>query len=192
MDKFFLGLGFSYTFSKILPYLTMLVIGSLIGVITTRKRKKSVKAIAIISLLSAFFGIYFAFYPIYEGDFSNSYREPKSKIKFSENKTLTVLALPTCPFCIQSTETIKELKANHSKINIEYWILNGTSADSVKYKKLVGESAVCINKKNTMDLYKLSTGTYPTFVLSNHQKALKVWGNDTFGVRAWDAIIAEF
>jgi len=192
MEKFFHDLGLSYTFSKILPYLTMLIIGSLIGFLTTRKRKKSVKVIAIISLMTAFFGIYFAFYPIYEGDFSNSYREPKSKIKFSENKTLTVLALQTCPFCIQSTETIKALKANHSKINIEYWILNGTSTDSVKYKRLVGESAVCINKKNTMDLYKLSTGTYPTFVLSNHQKALKVWGNDTFGVRAWDAIIAEF
>jgi hypothetical protein len=192
MENFFIDLGFSYTLSKLLPYILMLISGIIVGLLVTRKRKTKIKVLSSLLFLSLFFGIYFAICPIYEGDFSNSFREPKSKIKFSQNKTLTVLPLPTCPFCIQSTETIKALKANHSKINIEYWILNGTSADSVKYKKLVGESAVCINKKNTMDLYKLSTGTYPTFVLSNHQKASKVWGNDTFGVRAWDAIIAEF
>lgn len=192
MENFFIDLGFSYTLSKLLPYILMLISGIIVGLLLTRKRKTKIKVLSSLSFMSLFFGIYFAICPIYEGDFSNAFKVPKSKVKFSKKETLTVLSLPNCPFCIQSTETIKALKSQNSKINVEYWIMNGTPADSAKYKKLVGDAAICINKKNTMDLFKISNGSYPTFVLSNNHKALKTWGNDTFGVRAWDAIIDEF
>ncbi|NBX79334.1 MAG: hypothetical protein EBQ94_02975 [Flavobacteriales bacterium] len=192
MENFFVTIGFSYTLSKLLPYLLMLLFGLIIGITVMRKRKKSLKVIVSVFLMAAFFGLYFAIYPIYEGDFSNNFYVPKSKVEFPSSKSLIVLSLPNCPFCIQSTESIKAFKSKNSKLKVEYWIMNGTPADSLKYKKLVGEAATCSNKKNTTELFKISKGGYPTFVLSDHKKALKVWGNESFGVRAWDAVISEF
>jgi hypothetical protein len=63
----------------------------------------------------------------------------------------------------------------------------------MKYKKLLGNAAqVKLKARFSDDLAVIAKGSYPTFVLSDNNKGIKAWNNDSFGVMAMDEVCGGF
>ena len=111
IEIFFLDFGLSWSISKMLPYVICVLLG-LCFVLLFRRiafRNRWLNRISSFILFVLPFSIYFALYPIYEGDFSNQGSKPSSRIQFPSSKTLTVIVLPDCPYCFQSISLIDKL-----------------------------------------------------------------------------------
>lgn len=188
MEKIFWFFGFSFLISQLLVYVVLLVVGYIIS-------KRLVRFIRFVgvkiglkivgTLIPAI--LYFAIFPIYEGDIYEMSRESNSTIKFPENKSLTVVALPNCPYCVQSIELLNKLvKYKSNEVSVQYWILGSAIDDSLKYRRLLDKNIQI--KRISMDtsILYLTEGAYPTFVLSEQGKAICAWDNNGFGIRAWD------
>lgn len=195
MENLLLNLGLTFTQSKILSYAIFVLLGFILAFLFFKK-SNSKKAIRISISLGLFiipFLIYFAIHPIYEGDFSNNSYSIESKIDFPKKKQLTIIALANCPYCIQSIETSKLLKKKNPGIRIEYWVLSSNLVHQLKYKKLLGKAAqVKLKARISDDLAVIAKGSYPTFVLSDNNKGIKAWNNDSFGVMAMDEVCGGF
>jgi hypothetical protein len=198
MENFLLNLGLSFTLSKLISYLLFVLVGVLLALFFFKKSKnrrisKIPKLIISLVLFVAPFLIYFAIHPIYEGDFSNNSYSIESKIDFPKKKQLTIVALANCPYCIQSIETSKLLKKKNPEIRIEYWVLSSNPIHQLKYKKLLGNAAQVKLKARISDgLAVIAKGSYPTFVISDNNRAIKAWNNDSFGVMAMDEVCGGF
>jgi hypothetical protein len=195
IETYFLDFGLSWSLSKALPYFLAILLGLILALLLKKIRfnKKSIKwAISLFGLLLPF-SIYFAFYPIYEGDFSNQGIKPKSQIQFPSSKTLTVVVLPDCPYCHQSIPIINKIKTRNPKMTINYWVV---ASDSLPAKtrilsKIPSEFRV-FQQHDVVEISQLTLGTFPCFVLSDKKKVNKVWNNNQFGVQAIDEIEAFF
>jgi hypothetical protein len=198
MENFLLNLGLSFTLSKLFSYLLFVVIGILLAFFFLKKSKnrrisKVPKLIISLVLFVAPFLIYFAIHPIYVGDFSNNSYLIESKVDFPKKKQLTIIALANCPYCIQSIEISKLLKEKNPEIRIEYWVMSSNPVHQLKYKKLLGNAAqVKLKARFSDDLAVIAKGSYPTFVLSDNNKGIKAWNNDSFGVMAMDEVCGGF
>jgi len=198
MENFLLNLGLSFTLSKLFSYLLFVVIGILLAFFFLKKSKnrrisKVPKLIISLVLFVAPFLIYFAIHPIYVGDFSNNSYLIESKVDFPKKKQLTIFALANCPYCIQSIEISKLLKDKNPEIRIEYWVMSSNPVHQLKYKKLLGNAAqVKLKARFSDDLAVIAKGSYPTFVLSDNNKGIKAWNNDSFGVMAMDEVCGGF
>lgn len=191
LENFLLESGLSWSASKAFPYLFCVLFG-LILVFIFRKIKIKTKWIFRIILILFFllpFVIYFSIYPIYEGDFSNQGIKPHSSIQFPSSKSLTVIALPDCPYCYQSIALMKKIKKRNPTIPISYWIV---SADTLPPKsailKVIPSEFSTSQHHNVSEISKLVQGTFPCFIISENKKAVKLWNNNQFGVCALDEI----
>ena len=195
IETHFLDLGLSWSASKALPYFLCILLG-LILILLLQKihfNKIWLKWLVFVFVFILPFSVYFAIYPIYEGDFSNLGIKPNSKIKFPSSKTLTAVVLPDCPYCHQAIPLIDKIKSRNSKMSINYWVV---SSDSLPPKtgilsKIPSKYQV-FQRHDVVEISQLVLGTFPCFVLSDHNKANKVWNNNQFGVRALDEIEAFF
>jgi len=198
MESFLLNLGLSFTSSKLFSYIFFVGIGLLLAFLFFKKSKngsisKIPKLIISLVLFVSPFLIYFAIHPIYQGDFSNNSYPIDSKVDFPKNKQLTIIALANCPYCIQSIETSKLLKKKNPGMRIEYWVLSSSPAHYMKYKKLLGNAAqIKLKARISDELAIIAKGSYPTFVLSDNNKGIKAWNNDSFGVMAMDEVCSGF
>ena len=195
IETFFLDFGLSWSISKMLPYVICVLFG-LCFVLLFRRiaiRNRWLNRISSFILFVLPFSIYFALYPIFEGDFSNQGSKPTSRIQFPSSKTLTVIVLPDCPYCFQSISLIDKLKSRNPSMPIYYWVV---SSDTLPPKtgilsKIPSEYEV-FQRHDVIEMSKLVLGTFPCFVLSDNGKVQKVWNNNQFGVRALDEIEAFF
>ena len=195
IETFFLDFGLSWSISKMLPYVIFVLLG-LCFVLLFRRiaiRNRWLNRISSFILFVLPFSIYFALYPIYEGDFSNQGSKPTSRIQFTSSKTLTVIVLPDCPYCYQSISLINKLKSRNPNMPINYWVV---SSDTLPPKtgilsKIPSKYEV-FQRHDVIEISKLVLGTFPCFVLSDNGKVHKVWNNNQFGVRAIDEIEAFF
>jgi thioredoxin-related protein len=195
-ENSFLNIGFSWTLSKSLPYILVIIIGLLISIYIVKKiklKRKWLKRLAISLLTVSFFFAYFAYSPIYEGDFSNNAEKVLKSDSMNEIKprTLFVISIPGCPYCAQSIVRMKKLKKRNPKINIEYIVCNGDSTAVEWYIKQSGNEISVHLAKNNKAMTALSKHKYPSFVFQSG-KQLKCWSNDGFGVRAMDEIESKF
>ena len=108
IETFFLDFGLSWSMSKMLPYVICVLLGLCLVLLFRRIafRNRWLNRISSFILVVLPFSIYFALYPIYQGDFTNQGFKPKSKIQFPSSKTLTVVVLPDCPYCYQSISSL--------------------------------------------------------------------------------------
>ena len=195
IETFFLDFGLSWSISKMLPYVICVLLG-LCFVLLFRRiafRNRWLNRIGSFILFALPFSIYFALYPIYEGDFSNQGSKPTSRIQFPSSKTFTVVVLPDCPYCFQSISLIDKLKSRNPSMPINYWVV---SSDTLPPKtgilsKIPYEYEV-FQRHDVIEMSKLVLGTFPCFVLSDNGKVQKVWNNNQFGVLALDEIEAFF
>jgi len=194
--------GLSWTMSKLLPYILFLITGILFAVIFYKKFKlsKPLKIIISLALFVLPFLLYFVYSPIYQGDFSNSGYTVSSENRFPEKKQFTVYVLPNCKYCVSSTATLKAMIRKNKGIDLVVRVLGHTVNDSLKYVKLIdnlglvsmNSSSKSIETVQIKELFTITQGEFPTFVISKNGKAIKAWHNDNFGVRAIDEVTTFF
>lgn len=193
----FLDLGLGYTASKLLGYLIFPILGIIVWLLV-RKRLKA-KWLRVISFFVAIllpFGIYFALYPIYEGDFSNNsvLVTGQNELDKVESPKLVIISIPNCPFCRQSVDRMRALQKRHPEVKIEYRVcVNDSLADeAVKMYRQLSNNELDIrpadDRKQLADVAEMA---FPTFVLVEKDKKLK-WSNDNFGAGALDEVVAAF
>ncbi len=193
VEVFLLDLGFSWMWSKIIPYLISLLLGIILLMLLKRKLNVFSSFLKIFFQLVAFssvFILYFTFYPIYEGDFTNSpiTIERTALNEELNGKKIVVLSIPGCPFCYESIGRMKKLQERNDKIKVEYLVCSSDTSTLDWYKEGGGNSIDVNLAKNSKEMIKIAKGTFPTFVLVNGDNALKVWSNNDFGVLALDEV----
>lgn len=185
----------SWTVSKAIPYTTSILLGVLF-IFLIRKWKTKIKWISIATKFMIFifpFTLYFAFYPIYEGDFSNKGVSTRSNLAFPLQKSITVIVLPNCPYCYQSLSLMMKLKKRNPSIAITYWVATSdTIPEKTAILRVMPKEFKAIQQHETKAISELTKGTFPCFVISNNKKAVKIWNNNQFGVRALDEIESFF
>ena len=190
METFFLSLGVSFVWSKILPLVLLFFTGVFSFVLVWKYiRLKVLRVILAIFLPVVPALIHFAIYPIYEGDIYDMSRKTHSTRSFPKERQLSVYALPNCPYCLESIALLNDLvEGQHSKVKVSYLVLGSAVKDSLKYRKLLHPNIEL--KRLSMDttILFLTEGAYPTFVFSENGKAICAWDNNSFGAKAWDKI----
>lgn len=194
MESFFLNLGFSYTWSKLLPYILMTIVGILIGIFLLRRSKSLLTKVLSVITIGIPFGIYFAINPIYQGDFSNESRIVAHTAQTSElnGNKLVVISLPGCIFCKESVERLKEVKKYDKNIEIEYVVTSSDKEVLDFYEDVIKGEFPLRLAENPEAMIDLAQGRFPSFVLVNEKKPMKIWVNNTFGVMALDEVASSF
>lgn len=192
MEKTLLDFGFSWTMSKVSPYLLMVFIGFLLSILFYKKLVKNKILKISISLIVLFlpFGIYFIFFPIFQGDFSNNGKNITQKIPFENFKSnkLIVVAMAGCPYCFESISDLKILKQRNSKLKIEYVVCTEIADNLIPYKQEINNSFPIRMAKNKDSLGGFVGYRFPSFIYIENSKPKKLWRNDDFGSLAKDYI----
>ena len=194
VENMFLGMGFSWTMSKALPYILAVVLGLILIYFFRKQFKKKLllKWAFRITLLVIPFAGYFMYSPIYEGDFSNNSSVVEHSDATAEltGKKLVVLSIPNCPFCYESIDRIIKLKERVPNAEIEY-VVSSLAEDSSQlewYQEKGGTDITVRFADSSIAMSTLADGRFPTFILVDGKKPLKKWTNDSFGVLAMDDV----
>jgi hypothetical protein len=183
------NLGFSWTWSKLFPYLFFPFLGFLIWLIF-RKRiaRKGLRYALLVVLITFPFGIYFAVSPIYEGDFSNDSVKVKLLPELKSNSTkLTVITIPGCRFCMESIQRMKEFKKRNPKLVIEYRVCSKDPDAVVLYKDVADGAFPVLLAEDADQLANVAGEAFPAFVMTDGNEAV-LWSNRTFGLAAMDQV----
>jgi thiol-disulfide isomerase/thioredoxin len=178
-----LDFGLSWTQSKLLSFAVLLFVGIVLCLIFRKfKFKKNylnlLKSFMIIGLPIS---LYFIFYPIYEGDIINLGIKINSTIELKSDKTLSIVVLPDCPFCLETIPLVKKLKERNPKIEIEYII-----ADKIP------KSCSFRLESNLQKLGQITHGAFPTYLISENKNIVLLWRSEHFGTKALDEIESFF
>lgn len=197
IEHFFLSLGLSFTTAKLIPYLLAVILGVCLVLFLRKRWKLKSKILNVVIrtvVFAAPFGVYFAFYPIYEGDFANGGEEVSMNSAYEElaGKKLTVITIPYCPYCEEAMERMKVLKERNSSMDIEYIVCSSDSSTLEFYTNISEGKIVVRLAESSEEMANLAKGHFPAFVLSKGDKTLKRWSNSAFGVRALDETEAAF
>lgn len=191
MEEFFLSQGFSHLWSKAIPYLATICFGLLLArLVYTRFRSNKKMAV----VLGIFFAIvpfiaYFAVQPIYEGDFSRNGKTISIKNETTKKVQdgLLVLAIPGCPFCLESISHLKQMKKRRPHLKIEFGIIATLDSAAIEpYKKAIDDKFSASFVANETLFTNVTGSSFPTFVLIENGVAIQSWTNNEFGVRAKD------
>lgn len=194
IETFFLSNNFSWVAAKWGPYVYFLVLGLLFSllVVWKFKFKGHIRILFLISIPLVTLSLYFSFYPIFQGDFSNEkvvFPRNASMIELKENR-LIVLSLPGCPYCLESMERMRMVKQRHPEITIEYKVCHGDSS-AIRWFKNKGKNDFDYSLASDVKMTsKLAAGLYPTYVLTN-RSSLTVWSVEQFGMAAIDEVEEE-
>jgi hypothetical protein len=190
-EVYFLSNGFSWVSARLFPYFSCVLLGVLLAYLLVKifRFKGHVKLLYIISIPLVFLSVYFAIYPIYQGDFSHASQKFKRNAQMKELKTnrLVILSLPGCPYCLESMERMRIVKQRHPNITIEYKVCHGDSASLLWFKKYGKNDFDYSIASNVEMTSKLAQGLYPCYVLPN-KSFLKVWSVEQFGMSAIDEV----
>jgi glutaredoxin len=189
-ETIFLNLGFSWTAAKLIPYLMMALLGFILVYTFHRKIQHRVKkwlSMAILCLLP--FGAYFAIYPIYQGDFVNVHFQPKQLEKFPSKLTLTIVVLPSCPYCHETIKLMNHLNKSYPKLHIRYVVVAESKQAMHAFRSKLNPQIDVQTSKKPKDWIIMAQGGFPCMILSNNKNIIYAWENGQFGVRAIDDVI---
>lgn len=196
IEQFFLNSGFSWTISKALPYILSILLGLILLFLFRKRFKKNalLKWSLRLVLLVLPFGAYFAYSPIYQGDFSNAGEEIPRDSTFAEltGDKLVVIAIPGCPFCMEAMDRMKLLHERMPDAVIEYRLCTGDSLAIDWYSEKAGDDIQLSLANNVLAMSELAQHKFPTFILVHgDNRPIKRWSNDSFGVAAMDEVELE-
>ena len=187
--------GFSWTMSKLLPYLTLAIGGILLAYSFAKGfkiRVKIVKVIVAILLIAAPFGVGFILHPIYQGDFSSEGTEvAASTVKVDEKYDLVIVTIPGCPYCLASIEQLKKIKERTPEANLLFSVCSSNKKDLEVYKLLIAGKFDIALAEDIEASVKLAEGHFPTFVQVKKGIPVYKWSNDQFGAGAMDQFEGE-
>lgn len=194
MENFLLGSGFSWTMSKILPFVILLLFGVILCFVIRKVSSKKWIRLSAFLLILLPVTIYFVLNPIFEGDFSNEFKTEKvaDDYKELERDNLTVITIPHCKFCSQAIDamlTVTDRISSKKKINLI--VCSSNLADLKEYKKKSKSKLNVKLAKNVSAMVLLAGGKFPAFVFTDKSGEMKIWSNEGFGVTAKDWIEAK-
>lgn len=179
---------FSWFLTKYLPIFLILLVTFLVAfrLYNRSNKQRLIKILTLISTSLLPVSIYIYCYPVYTGDIFESGSEVKTALQFPKEKTLTIFVLPDCPYCHETIHLAKLLTARNSALKVQF-LITGSQSDKAFEMVKSKQVAVRINPEidNTISLTK---GIFPTYVISENNKAIKSWTNNEFGVVALDEI----
>jgi thiol-disulfide isomerase/thioredoxin len=189
--------GLSWTISKLLPYLLMILLGLMFLIFSKRfltRSKLIVRILIKLSFLIIPFVFYFAYFPIYEGDFSNNSMliEKGEAEQELQGRKLVVLSIPNCPYCFSAIDKMIKLKERVPSIEIEYIVCNSNSETMKWYQDKAGVTLNVKMADSIRAMMNLASHSFPSFVLVENDKMLRTWSNDNFGVSALDEVELSF
>lgn len=191
MESFFLDIGFSWTMSKIMPYLLMLLCGVLLCLLVRKFSKRRWVRIGSFILIVVPVLAYIPFNPIYQGDFSNDYRTVEFKDNYIdlEYERFTVLAIPYCEFCEASLLEVEQIMARVDKeVEVDFIVCTANIEDLEFYTKNAPKGVNVKIVKNMKGMIDLAKARFPAFLYAEKGGGIHVWSNDQFGVKAKDWI----
>lgn len=187
--------GFSWTMSKLLPYLTLAIGGILLAYSFSKGFKiksRIAKLLVGLVLFAAPFAIGFAMHPIFEGDFSSEGTEVKeSTVKVDEKYDLLIITIPDCPFCLESITRLKLIKKRNPSIKMLFSVCTRDQQKMSLYKELIAGDFDIELAKDPEGAINLAEGSFPAFVQLKKGLPIYKWSNDQFGAGAIDAMEAE-
>ncbi len=189
-ETIFLNLGFSWTAAKLIPYIMMAILGFTLVYSFHNKIQHRVKkwlSMTLVCLLP--FGTYFAVYPIYQGDFVNGHFQPKQLDKFPSKLTLTIVVLPSCPYCHETTELMNNLKERYPKLQIRYVVVAESKQTMQAFRSKLNPKIDVQLSNNPKNWIIMAQGGFPCLILSKSRNIVYAWENGHFGVRAIDDIV---
>lgn len=187
-------MGFSWTLSKALPYVLVIILSFVLIYIFRKKFKKRalVKWAFRLALLIIPFVAYFMYSPIYQGDFSNNSSSIERIPAYTEltGQKLVVISMPQCKYCYGSIDKVLKLIERVPGAEIEYVVCaeNEDEAYLDWYQEKGGDAITVRFADSARALTVLADGRFPTFILVDGDKPLKKWSNDGFGVVAMDNV----
>jgi glutaredoxin len=191
-ESIFLELGFSWTLSKLTPYLLMGLLGFMLVYTFHQRVTSGLKKWLSMSLIALLpFGTYFAFFPIYQGDFTNVHFQPEQLDTFPSKLTLNVVVLPSCPYCHETIKLMNNLIDRQPTLNIRYIVVAETKATMNAFKSKLNRRIKVVISKKPEDWIIMARGGFPCMILSKDKKIIYAWENDHFGVRAIDDIVSR-
>ena len=186
-------LRFSWTFSKVIPYVLLLILGfvwskKLLSFISMKRLL--VLRIIRIALIFVPFAIGFALNPIYEGDFSKNGIDLATTINYSEIKKtdLLVITIPNCPYCFEAIGRLKKIKQRNPKLCITFVVCTTDKKLIETYQNEIDGVFKITTTKNPEKMAELAGFSFPAFVQFTDNKPVYRWSNSQFGVRAIDLI----
>lgn len=194
VESFFHELGFSFTLSKLLPYILALLVGWLIVFLLRRKlpHNRWLRRGIYLLGMGVVFGGYFVWCPIYEGDFTNASHSVavKGELKVKK-KELLVITIPGCRFCAESVARMKELKEINPEIAVRYVVCSTEPAATTDYVDLAAGRFPVGLATHPTHMMEVAGHGFPAFLLTDGKTA-KVWSNNEFGVMALDEVVDAF
>jgi hypothetical protein len=191
MESILLDIGINHFWSKSLPYFFSILMGVGVAIFLIKKMRNSnvwVRlALAFICALLTF-SLYFAFSPIYEGDFGSSFTEVDLETRgFKIKNGLIVFAIPGCPHCLEAIDMLKVWKKRDEKLNCEFLVFpTSYSSKTRKYERIVdGEFPVSLLDDSLLRS-TLNIRRFPSFAKIENGRLTKLWANNEFGVFAKD------
>lgn len=182
--------GFSWTMSKLLPYLIAVIEGLMLAYSFANGFKfkpKVVKILAVLLLFAAPFAVGFILHPIYEGDFSSEGTEVKaSTVKVDEKYDLLIVTIPDCPFCLESIFRLKQIKQRNPSVKMLFSVCTTNKQKLSLYKELIAGDFDIALAEDIEASVKLAEAHFPTFVQLKKGLPVYKWSNDQFGAGAMD------
>ena len=192
VENIFLDFGLSWTISKLLPYVLVIVLGIVMVYgfrMKIKRRKPIIKWSLRIGLFILPFIVYFIYAPIYEGDFSNGSVIIEKDAKYYEltGEKLVIIALPNCPYCLEAMERLKKLKERVPNAELEFVLCHADSSNIGWYRENAGPDINIRLAKDSKAMSQLAGSLFPTYVYVSDTH-LKLWPNNAFGVLAIDEL----
>ena len=185
-----LNIGLSWTVSKIIPYILLIVNGAIITYILSKMnfKKPLLKLICLLAGISLPFIVGFRLHPIYEGDFSNNGIEIKKNLSPTDftQTGLTVITIPGCPYCFETISILKKIKKRNPSLKIDFVVCTPDVKNIKTYQKEINGSFQIRIADKPNELAAMAGFSFPAFVYSKNNTPITLWRNDTFGVTVID------
>jgi hypothetical protein len=194
LESFLLQIGFSWTAAKFTPYVLTLVLGYLVFRLISKFQIKTWLKLSLMALGFCLpFLTYFAFYPIYEADLkAKTFKPLQTGMELPKVKTLVIVILPGCPYCIETIELSKKMVELNPKIKIQYLLASEDQEGFQYFSKRLPSTIGVKMAQNSMLCMLMAQGEFPSYFLVAKGKVKTAWHNTQFGVRTLDQINSFF
>ena len=191
MESILLDIGINHFWSKVLPYLFSIILGAGVALFLLSKTKKFglwIRTGIVFTGALLTFLMYFAFSPIYEGDFRSSFTTVDMEARSMNIKNgLVVFAIPGCPHCLEAIDMLKAWKERDEKLNCEFLVFpTSYSSKTGKYERIVDDAFPVSLLEDSILRSKLNIRRFPSFAKIENGRLTKLWANNEFGVFAKD------
>ena len=194
IEHFLPQMQFSWTFSKLAPYVLEFILIVWLSMLMAKFiQKLALRKFVLIACILLLCGIAFAINPIYKGDFAHTYQEVVVSNKDAVfPRGLTMIALPGCPYCLERVNTLNDLKDHVSNLPITV-VFTGADSSVIEGYRSVLNPEIRLEVSANKNLLLQAVGeSFPSFVLNSDKYPIVYhWSQTGFGTGAMDWLASQ-